>query len=325
MTSIVLTNSYSDEVLEIVSAEAPEGFELIPAGLASDDEFSKMVSQADYMLVGGRRKITRDLLAGATRLKMIQRSGVGLDMIDLDAVRDLGIPLRVNQGINSQSVAEHTLMLMLACLKNLPQVNNDVHRGLWIRQPQGLKNHELAGSVVGIVGMGNIGKTLTTMLLAMGAKVEYFSVPRLEAEEEQALSLQFKKLDDLFASADILSLHCPLTDETVQMVNAERIARMRPDAILVNTARGGLIDEEALYEALESRHIACAALDVFAEEPPGKGNRLLELDNVIATSHIAGITNESFRKMMREAFRSIEEFHNANGSKKMPRNTCCPK
>ena len=308
MKTILLTNHYSPAPYRILLEELPGGFVLQMLERSDTDNLTEMISEADYLLASGRVRVTSEVLAKAQRLKMIQRTGVGLDSLDLDAIRARCIPLYVNQGVNAQSVAEHTLLLILACLRRLPQIHRTTAAGIWKKQAQGVQTAELAGKTVGLIGLGQIGKTVAGLLAAFRAKVIYYDPFRLPEAEEQTLGLAYLPLQELAARSDVISLHCPMTPETANMVDAAFLEQMQNGAILVNTARGGLVDSSALVEALKTGKLSFAGLDVFDSEPLPPSSPLLGLENVILTPHIAGVTADSFRRMMREAMRNIDCF-----------------
>lgn len=264
---------------------------------------------ADYLLVSGRLPIDDGVLTAATHLKMIQRTGVGTEMLDVEASKQRGIPVYVNAGVNAQSVAEHTLTLILACLKRLPQINHQTHEGVWKKQQVGVTTHELKGKTVALVGMGNIGRLVAQMLQPFGAKVVYTDVFRQSEEVESRLGLTYcESFEALLPQSDILSFHCPLTKENTEMLNSKTFAMMKQGAIVVNTARGKLINPEDLYDALQLGLLAGAALDTHYEEPVKEGYRLAELDNVILTPHIGGLSYEAFETMMHDAMQNIKAF-----------------
>ena len=300
-----MTNKYSEDVLKIVRDHVRGDFELLLAD-GSREKAMALIADADYMLAGGRMMIDDALLSGAKKLRMIQRSGVGLDAIDLDCLKRRGVELYVNPGVNAQSVAEHTVMLILATLKNLGIVNENVHNGVFIKQPQGLKNHELCGKSVLIVGMGNIGRKVAVMLRPFGVKLLYNDIiGPVPPEVEAQLGLTYVEREKMFQGADIIVLNCRLSELTRHIVDADAIRAMKRGAIIVNTARGGLIDEAALAEGLRTGAIGAAGLDVYEEEPIRADNMLCAYKNVVMTSHIAGVTFESFNAMMKEAIDNI--------------------
>ena len=309
MPKILHTARYTGMPLQIMQMAVPPGFTVKTLDESTYDQLLKEVSDADYFLVSGRLPIDKAVLDAAPHLKMIQRTGVGTEMLDLDEIRKRGIPVYVNAGVNARSVAEHTLTLMLASLKRLPQINAQTHSSLWKKQQQGVTTHELYGKTVGLVGMGNIGRLVAAMLKPFGAKVIYTDVFRQKEEVEVNLGLTYyESFEALLPQCDILSFHCPLTKDNTEMLNKYSLAKMKQGAIVINTARGKLIAPDDLYEALQSGHIKAAALDTHYEEPLKEGYKLAELDNVILTPHIGGLSYEAFHQMMAEAMENIVAF-----------------
>lgn len=308
MPVILLTNHYSETPHSIVEKELPPGFTLLTLEKADKKELVAKAGQADYFLASGRVPIDQEVVTAATRLKMVQRTGVGTDTIDLKALDERGIPAYVNYGVNAHSVAEHALLLILAVLRRLPLVDASVKKGEWRKQELGIGSQELHEKTVGLVGLGNIGKKVAGMLQSFGARVLYFDVFRLPDSEEARLQVNYRPLPDLLKEADIISLHCALNEQTRGMIGDNEIATMKPGAILVNTSRGPLIEEKALVQALKSGHLKGAGLDAFATEPPAKDSPLMNLPNVILTPHIGGVTFEAFRRMMSEAMQNIRMF-----------------
>ena len=264
-------------------------------------------------MVSGRLPIDEGVLSAAKHLKMIQRTGVGTEMLDIDAIKKHDIPVYVNAGVNARSVAEHTLTLMLCCLKNIPQIDRNVKQDVWKKQQTGVSCNELYGKTVGLVGMGAIGRQVTCYLNAFGAKVLYTDIFRASQETEQQLLLTYvPSFMELLPQVDILSFHCPLTPDNKEMLNADSILQMKKGAIVVNTARGKLIEPKALYEALCKGKLRMVALDVHYDEPIPKDYPLAQLDNVILTPHIAGLTYEAFHTMMNDAVANIISFEQGN-------------
>ena len=305
---ILLTNRYSGAPLDIVKSALPAGFSFSMLEAPTTDCLAQSVSDADYILAGGRVPIDDNALSHAKKLKMIQRSGVGLDSIDLEALKRRGIPLYVNRGVNAQSVAEHALLLMLACLRRLTEIHGNTVAGVWKKQEQGVHTFELHGKTVGLVGMGSIARKVAGLLKPFGVRVLYFDPFRPDEKTERELSVEYTELNTLLAESDVVSLHCPLTDGNHHLLNETSISRMKRGAVLVNTARGGLVDSVALHTALQDGQLSFAALDVHETEPIPTDYALKSLPNVILTPHVAGITADSFRAMMSEAMRNIELF-----------------
>ena len=308
MKKILLTNKYTGTPLQIVENEIPEGFEILFLKEQTQDSLLSQIDNIDYILAGGRIEITREVLDQAKSLKMIQRSGVGLDALDLEAIREKKIPLYVNMGINAESVAEYTLLLMLSCLRKLPTINNNTKNGVWKKQEQGVQTRELRGRTVGIIGMGNIAQTLVCLLKPFNVNILYYDLCQKQKDYEIANNMQYVSIDELLENSDIVTIHCSLNEQTKCLINSKTIQLMKDNTILINTARGGIVDIDALAEALKSRKLAYAALDVHSEEPIGDDYPLKEIENVILTPHIGGVTYDSFRMMMRDAFRNIERF-----------------
>jgi D-3-phosphoglycerate dehydrogenase len=308
MKTILLTNKYSGTPLEIVKGEVPEGFNIRFLPEQTQDALIAEAASADYILAGGRLKITREVLEKAEKLQMIQRSGVGLDALDLDAIKEKGIPLYVNQGVNAESVAEHALLLMLACLRKLPTINQNTKNGVWKKQEQGVQTAELKGKTVGIVGMGNIAKTLVGLLKPFKVNILYYNLVQMDENFEAENNMAFVGMDELLRNSDIVTIHCALTPETKNLINTETLRAMKDGAILINTARGEIVDPAAVADALRDGKVSYAALDVHAQEPIPEDYPLKDIENVILTPHIAGVTADSFRAMMHDAFRNIECF-----------------
>lgn len=311
MPKILHTARYTGTPWEILKSIVPEGFTVETLEELSYDCLLRQAVDTDYLLVSGRLPIDEGVLTAAKHLKMIQRTGVGIEMLDMEAIKRHGIPVYVNAGVNARSVAEHTVALMLACLKRLPQINADTHNGIWKKQQQGLTTHELYGKTVALVGMGNIGRTVAAMLQPFGVKILYTDVFRQSADVENQMGLTyFENFEAMLPEADILSFHCPLTPENTEILNSRTIALLKSGAIVVNTARGKLINSDELYEALKSCHVGTAALDTHYEEPINEGYKLVELDNVILTPHIGGLSYEAFQRMMVEAVENICFYEN---------------
>jgi phosphoglycerate dehydrogenase-like enzyme len=232
---------------------------------------------------------TAAMIAAAPKLKLIQKIGVGVNTIDLEAAKERGIPVCNLPGTNSRAVAELTLALMLATLRRLPRFDAALRRGTWSDPELQDGIFEIGGRTVGLVGYGAIPRLLAPVLIALGCRLLYTSRhPVADALGE------WRTLDALLGEADIVSLHLPLTEATAARIDAKAIARIKPGAILINTARGGLVDQVALVDALRSGRFAAAGLDVFAHEPPDPADALFALPNVVLTPHIAWLTTGTF-------------------------------
>ena len=232
---------------------------------------------------------TAEMIAAAPGLKLIQKIGIGVNTIDLEAAKARGIPVCNLPGTNSRAVAELTLAMMLCALRRLPSFDASVRRGVWTDPLLEDGLGELGGRVVGLVGYGAIPRLLAPVLTAMGCRVLYTD----QAPVADALG-EFRSLPALLAEADVVTLHVPLTPETTHLIDAASLARMKPDAVLINTARGGLVDQPALTEALQSGRLAAAGLDVFETEPPDFSAPLFRLPNVVVSPHVAWLSTGTF-------------------------------
>jgi phosphoglycerate dehydrogenase-like enzyme len=244
------------------------------------------------------RPLSAEDIAGATSLRLIQKIGVGVNTIDLDAAKARDIRVCNMPGTNSRAVAEMTLLLMLACLRRLVFLDRATREGRGWNLDANLQDSygELAGKTVGLVGFGAVAQMLAPILRSMDARVIYTDL-KPNAELPHAL----RELPQLLREADIVSLHVPLTSTTGNLIDRQRLAMMRPGAILINTARGGLVEQAALLESLKSGHLGAAGLDVFAREPVAADEPLLQLDNVVVAPHLAWLTTGTLDRSLKVA------------------------
>lgn len=251
-------------------------------------------------------RIDGSVFDAAPQLRVISKHGVGVDTIDVDAASTHGIPVLVATGANAISVAEHTMALLFAVAKRLVSLDRGLRSGRW-EKPE-YKGRELAGSTMGLVAFGAIAQQTARIAKALGIQVRAYDPFREESVFETAGVARDETLEGLVRACDIVSLHCPLTPQTRHLINAESISWMRPDAILVNTARGGLIDEAALVEALASGRIAGAGLDTFAQEPPPADHPFFSSDHVVLTPHIGGVTAAANARVGVEAAQGVVDY-----------------
>lgn len=258
------------------------GVELCPE--SDEAAFARLLPEVE-VLWHVLKPVTAEVISRAPRLRLIQKIGSGVNTIDVEAARRRGIAVCNLPGTNSRAVAEMALLLMLACLRRLPELGDSVRKNDWKSAWQ-LQDHfgELGGRTVGLVGYGEVPKILMPILEAMGAKVLYWSRTKNNAGFETLLS-----------TSDIVSLHLPLTPQTEKIIDARKMKR---GAILVNTARGGLVDEDSLIQSLKTGHLASAGLDVFSHEPPPADHPLLKLPNVVCAPHLAWLTRETLERSL---------------------------
>jgi len=254
------------------------------------EQIAEKIGNYEVVVVRSRTKITKDLIQRADKCKIIARVGVGLDNIDQDAAKEKNI--RVINAVEGamNAVAELVVGFMLSLAREIPRADREVRNGNWIKKE--LMGSELRGKYLGIVGLGNIGKRLGRLAKSFNMNIIGFDVMPIDEEFSKEVGLMKADLGTLLASADYVSLHVPLLDSTKHMINAEKIATMKSTARIINTSRGGVIDEDALYDALKNGNLGGAALDVFEVEP-ATSNKLRELPNFISTPHMGAQTKEA--------------------------------
>ena len=268
-----------------------------------EDELIALIPEFSALVVRSQTKVTARVLEAATKLKVVGRAGVGVDNVDVEAATRRGIVVMNTPGGNTISTAEHAFSLLVSTARRIPQATASVRAGKWERKK--FEGVELYGKSLAILGMGRIGSELARRAIAFGMRVLAYD-PYLSTSRARALQVElFEKLDEILPLADFISMHMPLTDETRHMINAERINLLKKDVRIVNCARGGLIDEAALADALNSGRIAGAALDVFEVEPPDPANPLLQIPNLILTPHLGASTAEAQESVGIEIAESI--------------------
>lgn len=256
-------------------------FRIMWCDQADDARFESLLPETD-MLWHVLRPVTERHMAAALRLKLIQKIGVGVNTVDLDAARARAIAVCNMPGTNTRAVSELTLLLMLAVLRRACVIDARCRCGNWVPDAHTRESFsEIGGKTIGFAGFGVVPKMLAPVLAAMGARMVYVS------REPKTMHYERLALTDALAASDIVSVHLPLTRETKGLIGARELAAMKPGAVLINTARGGIVDEAALHDALVSGHLAGAGLDVFETEPAGANDRLFALENVVVTPHIA--------------------------------------
>ena len=254
------------------------------------EQIAEKIGNFRVVVVRGRTKLSRELIEKADKCKIIARVGVGLDNIDQEAAKEKNV--RVINAVEgaTTAVAELVIGLMLSMAREIPRADREIRNGNWIKKE--LMGSELKGKYLGIIGLGNIGKRLGRLARALNMNIIGYDVVPIDEEFSKEVGLMKADLDTLLSSADYVSLHVPLLDSTHHMINAEKLKLMKNTARIINTSRGGVIDEEALYNSLKEGNIAGAALDVFEVEP-ATGNKLTTLPNFVATPHMGAQTKEA--------------------------------
>ena len=283
-------------------------FSVVNAHRASEEKLMAEIADADFLLGDptSATPITRKVLQAAKALRLIQQPSAGYNQIDIKACMEKGVPVANTPGANDSSVAEHTVMLALACLKKLPFFNAKTHAGEWLfTQSPNIGVFEICGRTYGLIGMGRTGREVAKRLIPFGVRLLYYDIVKLSEADEAAYQAVYAPLEEILSSADIVSLHLPLSAETRGIMDEKKFALLKPTAIFINVGRGELVNETALAEALRNGRLAWAAMDVFSQEPPPKDHPLFGLENVILTPHLAGSTNESRARIVAMAADNI--------------------
>jgi D-3-phosphoglycerate dehydrogenase len=300
MIKVLITDKIEPEGLTPISGD--KSFNLVY--IKDDAQLKAEIADADALLVRSKTKVNPELLALAKKLRYVGRAGVGVETIDVPATSKKGIVVANVPGGNTISAAEHTFALMLAVSRNIPQADAVMKQGGWSRDK--FVGAELMGKTLGLIGFGRIGKEVAKRAIAFDMQVIAYD-PFVTAEHMQSFGVKYDTVENVLKQADYISLHIPSNDQTKKIINAESLAKMKPEARLINCARGALVDEAALIEALKAKKIKAAALDVYTEEP-NKNMELTKLENIILTPHLGASTEEAQLKVAIELSACMKEF-----------------
>ena len=306
MRKILYLSLGTEESYAILREAMPSGYTLVTLATTDEAECRAKIEDVEVVIVGAL-PLTGELLAAAHNLRLVHHQGVGYqDMVDTAALaaRDIALALAPE---GTTTVAEHTVLLILATLRRLSYADSELRAGRWHIASLRPVSRTLGGSTIGYIGMGRIGQAVAERLKIFDTDGLYFNTSSLSAQRESDLNVRAAPFDEVLAESDIVTLHVPATPATRHMIDAQALARMKPGSFLVNTARGSLVDEAALYAALASGRIAGAGLDVFETEPPF-GSPLLALPNVVVTPHISAGTRDALAEKMHAIFGNIERF-----------------
>ena len=301
MPKVLIADKLSPAAVAIFKERGVEAD--VKTGLTKE-ELLKIVDQYDGIAIRSATKITADVIKAATRLKVVGRAGIGVDNVDIPAATAAGVIVMNTPFGNSITTAEHAIALMMALARELPAANASTHAGKW--EKNRFMGVELTGKVLGLIGAGNIGSIVADRAKGLKMRVIAFD-PFLSAERAADMGVEKVELNDLFARADFITLHTPLTDQTRNIISADAINKMKKGVRIINCARGGLIDEAALKAALDSGHVAGAALDVFEEEP-AKTNILFGNEKVVATPHLGASTTEAQENVALQVAEQISDY-----------------
>jgi len=268
--------------------EFPEIEVDVNTGLAPE-ELKALIGPYHGLVIRSATKVTAEIIEAASNLKVIGRAGIGLDNVDIPAASKRGIVVMNTPEGNTITTAEHTIAMMMALSRNIPQATASLKQGQWEKKK--LKGREVFNKTLGLIGVGNIGRIVADRAKGMKMKVIVYD-PYIKPEMIEKMDLEPVSFEELLQRSDYVTIHTPKTNETVNLINKETIAGMKEGAMVINCARGGIVNEDDLYDALESGHLGGAALDVFGEEPPGK-SKLMSLPNFICTPHLGASTSEA--------------------------------
>lgn len=298
---VLISDSMSSQA---VSVFEDRGLEVVNSSKLSEAELSDTIGDFDGLAIRSSTRVSAELLEHATRLKAVGRAGIGVDNVDVPACTKRGIVVMNTPLGNAITTAEHAMAMMLALARHIPQANSSTHAGKW--EKSRFMGIELTGKLLGLIGAGNIGSIVAKKAIGYGLHVQAYD-PFLTEERAAKLGLRKVELEELLKTSDIVSLHVPKTPETSNIISASAINQMKKGSMLINCARGGLVDELALKAALESGHLKAAALDVYQVEP-ARDNPLFELDNVICTPHLGASTIEAQEKVAIQIAEQISDY-----------------
>jgi phosphoglycerate dehydrogenase-like enzyme len=302
--TIVLLDMTSPDRAVKLRALLPPGFVLTHGTARGDEHMKEIIAEADYA-ISGQVGVSADVLRAAKKLKLLHKWGVGVDNIDVAAAKELGIKVARTTGSNAVPVAEFTLGLMLSALRYIGYGHAELKKGHWATGHLPGETFMLSGKTVGIVGFGAIGKNVARLLKGFGCTILYSKRQPLSASEEAALGVKHATMAELLAQSDVVSLHCPLTPETTNLIDKAAFAAMKKTAVLINVARGGVVNEADLVVALRAKDIAGAAMDVYSVEPLPAESELLTLDNIVVTPHLAAMAADNFAPTVTRMFANM--------------------
>jgi len=302
--TIVLLDMTTPERADRLRALLPEGFELTHGTARGDAHMKEIIAEADFA-IAGQVAVSGEVFRAAKKLKLLHKWGVGYDNLDIATAKELGIKVARTTGSNAIPVAEFALGLTLSALRCIGYGHAELKKGNWATGKLPGDTYTLSGKTVGIVGFGAIGQSFAKLLKGFGCTILYSKRNPLPAAEEAALGARHASLAEILAQADVVSLHCPLTPETENLIDLAALKAMKPTAVLINVARGGVVNEADLVTGLKAREIAAAAMDVYSVEPLPPDSDLLTVDNLVVTPHLAAMAADNFAPTVLRMFDNI--------------------
>jgi len=304
---ILITDPIETSCIEILQSA---GFDVTHKPSLKEDEIISIINDYNVLIVRSGTKVTKKIIDASKNLELIARAGAGVDNIDVTAATHRGIIVMNTPGGNTLSTAEHTMALLLSMCRNIPTANYELKQGSWDRKKY--LGTELFGKKIGIIGLGKIGKEVAIRCKAFGMDVIGYD-PVLTQDAAQKLGVRLVSIDEIFEQSDIITVHVPLSNETKNLIDRKAIERCKDGVKIINCARGGIVNEEALLEGLKSGKVSSAALDVFEKEPPQFPNELIEHPKVVVTPHIGASTKEAQEKVaIQIANQIIDYYQNGN-------------
>ena len=305
---ILVSDSLSDEGLKLLNEE--KDFQVDVKSGMKPEELKQVIGDYDALIVRSATKVTKEIIDAAKKLKVVGRAGVGLDNVDLPAATEKGIVVMNAPAGNTISTCEHTMSMLLSLARSIPQACSSTKKGEWKRSK--FMGVELYNKTLGIIGLGRIGREVARRANSFGMKILGFD-PYITKEVAQDLGITVVELNELLAASDFITVHVPLTDETNHLISTAQFGLMKKGARILNCARGGIIDEAALVQAIKDGKVAGAALDVFENEPPAPDSELLKLDNVVVTCHLGASTEEAQVNVAIEIAECVRDFLSGKG------------
>ncbi|GAB4112655.1 MAG: hypothetical protein Kow00103_02580 [Candidatus Caldatribacteriota bacterium] len=313
---VALVGKYALGTLEKIKNKLPEDIEIL--AVESREKFNNL-KDAECVILRGL-SIDQEDIHRILNLKLIQRWGVGYNNVDIKTAGEKGIYVCNLPGINAYAVAEMVILYILALFKNLIQHHSSLLKGRWTRDSFNERTYTLKNKIVGLIGFGNVARQVNKMIQCFGATVQYYDIIRLNFAEEEKQKVTYVSLEHLLKTSDVVSLHLPLTKETQNLISKENLKLMKETAIIINTSRGGIINEKDLYDVLVANKILGAGLDCFAIEPIESGNPLLKLENVILTPHIGGASADLADEMIPPVVENLLRIRNNQKPKNIVNN-----
>ncbi|WP_164845524.1 NAD(P)-dependent oxidoreductase [Anaerosphaera multitolerans] len=303
---IAIVGKYPPKAVDLI-LENMKNRENIKVEIVSTEDEYKTLTDADCIILR-IFKITKDDLDRIENLKFIQKWGVGFDSIDVDYAREKGIDVSNVPGSNADFVSELAVLLMLSLYRKLTLHDQEIRKGIWGKERHVDETFSLKNKTVGLIGLGNIGKEVAKKVKVFGAKVQYYDIERISIGEENNLDICFKSFETLIETSDVISLHLPLNKNTKNIISKKEISRMKKEAVIINTARGGLIDQGELIKALNENRILGAGLDCFSKEPLLKNDPILKAKNTVLTPHVGGTSMDLLDIMIPEIINNVNNF-----------------